>query len=75
VLNSVGMIYRIVPILAGVVPPSADSVNAATKHLDATHFDYEFARDGDANKGVVSFYDVQYDSSVLQLTTNAWERE
>ena len=61
--------------VAGVVPPSAESVNAATKHLDATHFDYEFARDGDANKGVVSFYDVRYDSSVLQLATNAWERE
>ena len=57
--------------VAGVVPPSAESVNAATKHLDATHFDYEFARDGDANKGVVSFYDVRYDSSVLQLATNA----
>ena len=61
--------------VAGVVPPSADSVNAATKHLDATHFDYEFASDGDANKGVVSFYDTRYDSSVLQLATNAWERE
>lgn len=59
----------------GVVPPSADSVNAATKHLDATHFDYEFASDGDANKGELSFYDARYDSSVLQLATNAWERD
>ena len=61
--------------VAGIVPPSADSVNAATKHLDATHFDYEFASDGDANKGVVSFYDTRYDASVLQLATNAWESE
>ena len=51
----------------GVVLPSAESVNAATKHLNETHFDYEFASDGDANKGVVSFYDARYDSSVLQL--------
>ena len=41
----------------GVVPPSAESVKAASKHLGATHFDYELASDGDANKGVVSFYD------------------
>ena len=61
--------------VAGIVPPSADSVNAATKHLAATHFDYEFASDGDANKGVVSFYDTRYDSSVLQLATNAWQRD
>lgn len=39
----------------GVVPASAESVKAASKHLDATHFDYEFASDGDTNKGVVSF--------------------
>ena len=50
-------------------------MKAASKHLDATHFDYELASDGDANKGVVSFYDTRYDSSVLQLATNAWERD
>ena len=61
--------------VAAVAPPSADSVNAATKHLDATHFDYEFASDGDANNGVLSFYDARYESSVLQLATNAWKRE
>ena len=61
--------------VAAIVPPSADRVNAATKHLDATHFDYEFASDGDANKVVVSFCDTRHDSSVLQLATKAWERE
>ena len=61
--------------VAEVVPQSAESVKAASKHLDATHFDYEFASDGDANKGVVSFYDTRYDSSVLQLATNAWQRD
>ena len=57
------------------MPPSADTVNAETKLLDATHFVYEFASDGDANKGVLKFYDARYDSSLLQLATNVWERE
>ena len=58
-----------------LIGSSPVKVRAATKHLDATHFDYEFASDGDADKGVVSFYDTHYDSSVLQLATNAWQRD
>ena len=43
-----------------------------------TTYDDNFGSDGDSNKGVVSFYDVAYASSVLQKTNQAtddWKRD
>ena len=59
-------------------PPDTSNVKAATKHANAVHYDYNFATDGDSNKGAVSFYDVAYASSVLQKTNQAtddWKRD
>ena len=51
---------------ANVNAPDTSHANAATKHADVIHYDYNFATDGDSNKGAVSFYDVAYATSVLQ---------
>ena len=40
------------------VKPDATNIKSATKHANDVHYDYNFASDGDSNKGVVSFYDV-----------------
>jgi len=48
-------------------------VNAATKHANVIHYDYKFGSDGDSNKGVVSFFDAAYASSVLQKTNQSTE--
>mmetsp|Transcript_12214 Transcript_12214/g.49033 ORF Transcript_12214/g.49033 Transcript_12214/m.49033 type:complete len:440 (-) Transcript_12214:352-1671(-) len=64
--------------LANVIAPDTTNVNAATKHANVVHYDYNFASDGDSNKGVVSVYDVAYASSVLQKTNQAsddWKRD
>jgi hypothetical protein len=48
------------------------------KNDGSTQFDFNFGSDGDSNKGAVSFYDIAYDSSVLQKTnqvTNDWKRD
>ena len=37
--------------------PDATSVKSATKLANYVHYDYDFASDGDSNKGVISFYD------------------
>jgi len=64
--------------LANVIAPDTTNVKAATKHANAVHYDYNFATDGDSNKGVVSVYDIAYATSVLQKTTQAtedWKRD
>ncbi|ACO68251.1 hypothetical protein MICPUN_64982 [Micromonas commoda] len=64
--------------LANVKPPDTTNVKAATKHANNVHYDYDFASDGDSNKGVISFYDERYASSVLQKTNQAsedWKRD
>ncbi|ACO68233.1 hypothetical protein MICPUN_65031 [Micromonas commoda] len=58
--------------------PDATSVKSVTKHANYVHYDYNFASDGDSNKGVISFYDDRYASSVLQKTNQAandWKRD
>jgi len=64
--------------IANVNAPDTSNVKAATKHANVIHYDYNFGSDGDSNKGAVSFYDIAYDSSVLQKTnqvTNDWKRD
>ena len=64
--------------IANVIAPDTTNVKAATKHANVIHYDYNFGSDGDSNKGVVSFYDVAYASSVLQKTNQAtedWKRD
>jgi len=42
---------------------------SVSKHLNDTHYDFEFADLGDGNTGIVSLYDIRYSSSVLQTLT------
>ena len=51
--------------------PDATSVKSATKHANYVHYDKYFARDGDSNNDVISFYDDRYAYSVLQKTNQA----
>ena len=46
--------------------PDATIVKSAAKHANFVHYDYNFASDGDSTKGVISFYDDMYVSSLLQ---------
>ncbi|ACO68194.1 predicted protein [Micromonas commoda] len=58
--------------------PDATNVKSVTKHANYVHYDYDFASDGDSNKGVISLYDDRYASSVLQKTNQAandWKRD
>ena len=57
--------------------PAATNIKSVTKHANYVHYDYDFASDGDSNKGVISFYDDRYASSVLQNTNQAtdWKRD
>ncbi len=64
--------------IANVNAPDTSNVKAATKHANAVHYEYNFATDGDSNKGVISFYDIAYATSVLQKTNQAtedWKRD
>ena len=64
--------------IANVNSPDTSNVKVATKHANVIHYDYNFATDGDLNKGAVSFYDVAYATSVLQKTNQAtedWKRD
>ena len=57
--------------------PDATNIESVTKHANYVHYDYNFASDGNSNKGVISFYDDRYSSSVLQKTNQAsedWKR-
>ena len=40
--------------------PDATNVKSVTKHANYVHYDYDFASDGDSNKGAISFYDDRY---------------
>ena len=52
--------------VAGVSTANADNVKSVSKHLNDTHYDFEFADLGDGNTGIMSLYDIRYSSSVLQ---------